>query len=182
MRLLLTLAHNHSLESRSIDFVLAFPQAALNIEVYMEILFGFEYYYDRDLHVLRLKRSIYSLKQSNYNFYKKLSAALEAYKIFPCSSNRCVYVSKNLILVVYINDILIFSKEKIWIDIFVKLLFKGDEKFELTDEGSIDKYLGLKIAEKQDRTYKLKQPYLIKYIIDELNLSVIDFLYVCLVL
>ena len=40
--LLLAIAKIHNLPSRSIDFVLAFPQADLEIPVYMELLMGFQ--------------------------------------------------------------------------------------------------------------------------------------------
>ena len=69
VRLLLALSHIHGLESHSIDFVLAFPQAILKIEVYMEVPFSFDHMIDREKHVLKLLRSVYGLKQSNYNFY-----------------------------------------------------------------------------------------------------------------
>ena len=140
----------------------------------MEIPYGFDRFYDGQSYVLRLRRSIYGLKQSNYNFYKKLSAVLEARKIFPCSSDSCVYVSKNLIAIVYVDDVLIFSRDKVWIDIFIKSLFEGEENFDLTDEGNIDKYLGVEIVERQDGMYEIKQPFLTRRIINELKLSEID--------
>ena len=74
----------------------------------------------------------------------------------------------------YVDNVLIFSRDKVWIDIFIKLLFKGEENFDLTDEGSIDKYLGVEIVKRQDRMYKLKQPFLTRCIIDELKLSEVD--------
>ena len=55
---------------------------------------------------------------------------------------------------------------------FIQSLAEGQEKFELTDEGSIDKYLGVDITKLSDGSYELKQPYLIKRIIDELKLSI----------
>jgi len=174
VRLLLALSHIHGLESRSIDFVLAFPQADLETVVYMEIPYGFDRQYNNEKYVLRLLRSIYGLKQSNYNFYKKLSTALKARGILPCSTDNCVYASKNLILIVYVDDVLIFSKKNVWIDIFLKSLFDGDEKFELTDEGDIDKYLGVDVNKVDDGVFELRQPFLIKRIIDELNLSLVD--------
>ena len=68
VRLLLALSHVHGLESNSIDFVLSFPQAALDTEVHMEILFGFERQHDEKTYVLKLKRSTHVPKQNNYNF------------------------------------------------------------------------------------------------------------------
>ncbi len=40
VRLLLVLCNIHGLESKSIDFVLAFPQANLNADIWMELLTG----------------------------------------------------------------------------------------------------------------------------------------------
>ena len=171
VRLLLALSHIHGLESKSIDFVLAFPQVVLDTEVCMEILYGFDWYYDNESCVLRLKRSAHGLKQSNYNFYQKLSKALEARNIVPCSSDNCVFVSKNLIVLVHVDDALIFSKRKVCIDLFIKSLMDGNENFELTDEGNVDKYLGVDIKNNADGTYEIRQLYLIRRIIDELKLD-----------
>jgi len=140
----------------------------------MEIPQGFERAYNGESHVLKLICSVYGLKQSNYNFYQKLSKALKERNIHPCSTNKCVYASKYLILIVYVNDVLIFSKKKCWIDTFIRSLSEGCEKFELTDEGNIDKYLGVDITTYCDGSYELKQPFLIKRIVDELNLSIVD--------
>ena len=124
--------------------------------MHMKIPQGFKRSYNGENCILKLKRSIYGLKQSNYNFYKKLSTALKARGILPCSTDSCVYALKNLILVVYVDDVLIFSRKSVWIDVFVKSLFEGDEKFELTDEGSIDKYLGVDVKKLKDGTYELR--------------------------
>ena len=164
----------HGLESRSTDFVLAFPQAVLETDVFMQIPQGFDHYYDGTSYVLKLKRSMYGLKQSNYNFYQKLSNALKDRGILPCKTDRCVYASKNLILVVYVDDVLIFSPKKLWIDLFIKSLMDGCENFELTDEGNIDKYIGVEISKHRDGTHELKKPHLTRRIVEELNLAQVE--------
>ena len=42
VRVMLALATIHDLDARSMDFVLAFPQADLNVDVYMELPYGFQ--------------------------------------------------------------------------------------------------------------------------------------------
>jgi hypothetical protein len=42
IKLLLFIAKIHGLESKSIDFVLAFPQADLNKDIWMDLSIGFE--------------------------------------------------------------------------------------------------------------------------------------------
>ena len=46
----------------------------------------------------------------------------------------------------YVDDVSIFSRDKVWINVFIKSLFKGEENFKLTDEGNIDRYLGVEIV------------------------------------
>ena len=47
----------------------------------------------------------------------------------------------------------------------------GKEKFELTDEGNIDKCLGIDIRKHKNGTCDLKQPFLIERIIKEINID-----------
>ena len=65
VRLSLDLSHVCGLESNSIDFVLAFPQAVLETEVYVETPQGFDRVCDSESHALKLVRSIHGLKKSN---------------------------------------------------------------------------------------------------------------------
>ena len=61
VRLLFSLTQILNLESRSIDFVLAFPQAELTEDIYMEAPFGFDFDGQRT-YVLKLNKSLYGLK------------------------------------------------------------------------------------------------------------------------
>ena len=53
VRLILAIAKIHGLSSKSIDFVLAFPQADLEIPVYMELPIGFDAADNADRKILR---------------------------------------------------------------------------------------------------------------------------------
>ena len=75
VKLLLVIAKIHGLESKLIDFVLAFPQADHDIDIWMELPIGFQTIEDPDhsqLYVLKLKKNLYGLKQASFNWYKKL--------------------------------------------------------------------------------------------------------------
>ena len=70
IRLLLAIAHIHGLDSKSIDFVSAFPQADIDIDIWMEIPEGMEPLGDevnRRKYVLKLNKSLYWLKQASHN-------------------------------------------------------------------------------------------------------------------
>ena len=47
----------------------------------------------------------------------------------------------------------------------------GNEDFELIDKGSIDKYLGVKIDDINENSFKMSQPFLIQRIIEFLGLQ-----------
>ena len=69
-------------------------------------------------------------------------------------------------ILVYVDDVLIVSKKNKYIDIFVKSLKNGLEKIDLMDEGDITRYLRVEI-QKNDGSFELKQPFLIKCILEK---------------
>ena len=44
------------------------------------------------------------------------------------------------------------------VDAVISLLHVGDEKFQLIDQGSIDKYLGLMIRNINSNSFEMSQP------------------------
>ena len=82
----------NDLEARSIDFTLAFPQADLDVDVYMELPIGFDHSGCKGKHVLKLNKSLFGLKQAAYNWFKLLKSGLESrgyeHKI---STDNCVF-------------------------------------------------------------------------------------------
>ena len=57
------------------------------------------------------------------------------------------------------------------VDSVIDSLRMGNKDFELTDEGSIDKYLGVKIDDIDGNSFKMSQPFLIQRIIEFLGLQ-----------
>ena len=73
-----------------------------------------------------------------------------------------------MIILVYVDDCIIFAKKKSQIDDFLESLKNGPEKFDFTDEGSISNYLGVEILKREDGI-ELHQPHLIDRIIQSVN-------------
>jgi hypothetical protein len=70
VRLLLALCNIHGLHSKSIDFVLAFPQADLDVDIWMKLPMGIvlgSHESESHGYVLKLKKSLYGLKQASLN-------------------------------------------------------------------------------------------------------------------
>ncbi len=77
--LILAIAKIHGLSLKSIDFVFAFPQADLEIPLFMELPIGFDTpnNEERRCNVLKLNKSLYGLKQAGYTWFAKLSNGLQ---------------------------------------------------------------------------------------------------------
>ena len=65
VRLILSIASIHEFPTRSIYFVLSFPQADLNVNVFMEITLVMGVDANRGEWVLKLNKSIYGIKQAS---------------------------------------------------------------------------------------------------------------------
>ena len=76
---LLAITKIHNLRSRSIDFVLEFPQSDLDVNVYMDLPIGIDAPYGgkRD-YVLKLNKSLYSFKKDSENWFETLKAGLNS--------------------------------------------------------------------------------------------------------
>ena len=93
--MLLAIAHIHGLDTKSIDFVLAFPQADIYIDIWMEIPEGMEPAGNdgnRGAYVLKLNKSLYGLKQASYNWYEKLKASLMDRDFVPSKIDPCIFM------------------------------------------------------------------------------------------
>ena len=145
--LLLVLSIIHKLNTKFIDFVLAFPQAELKRNVYMEIPYGFEHG-ERGQYVLRLKKNICGLSDASHNWFNKLAEGLEAEGYVRSEVDQCVFLREDLVILVYVDDMIALSKDE---QILNKLVANLKSKnFILTDEGSLGKYLGVDVKRKKN--------------------------------
>ena len=85
--LLLALCNIHKIESKSIYFVLAFLQADLDVDIWMELPIGFVIdeaaYGESRSYVINLNKYIYCLKQDSLYWFEKLRDGLIARDFVP---------------------------------------------------------------------------------------------------
>jgi hypothetical protein len=101
VRLLLALCNIHGLESKSIDFFLAFPQADLDVDIWMELPTGIVISGKDNksrAYVLKLKESIYGLKQASLNWFEKLKQGLMDRGFTPSEIDPCLYLKESMVL------------------------------------------------------------------------------------
>jgi hypothetical protein len=149
-------------KSKSIDFIFAFPQADLDVPIYMELPAGFNPANvsdgDRHRYILKLNKSLYGLKQAGYNWFEKLCEGLITRDFIQSQVDKCIFFWKDCILLTYVDDCIILGKDMAIIDAVISLLKEGHEDFELVDQGSIDNYLGLMIQDIDSNTFQIESP------------------------
>ena len=175
VRFLLILSEIVGLNNRAIDFVLAFPQAKLDVPVYMELPIGMDVAGaggNRRMYVLKLNRSLYGLKQASMNWYDMLKKGLEERGFKESVADPCVFMKEDMIVLVYVDDCILLSQNKTTIDDFITSLKNGPEGFEFTDEGSMERYLGVEITRHADKSgFTMTQPHLIERVLEAANID-----------
>ena len=74
-------------------------------------------------------------------------------------------------LLVYIDGFIIIAESEARIYVLTHSLKNDKDKYMLTEEGSIDKFLKISIIKLDDNQYKLAQPLLIELIIELIEIE-----------
>jgi Reverse transcriptase (RNA-dependent DNA polymerase) len=82
--------------SRQVDFVLAFPQADIECEMFMEVPRGFHINGNRRDYALRLDKNLYGQKQAGHVWNAFMHGGLLAQGFAQSSVNMCVYYGVGL--------------------------------------------------------------------------------------
>ena len=105
--LLLAIAHIHGLNSKSIDFVLPFPQADIDIDILMELPEGMIPVGDESnhrLYILKLNKSLCGLKQVSHNWYEKLKQYFLDQDFTASKIDSCIFMKYGMLLLLYVDD------------------------------------------------------------------------------
>ena len=146
IRALLALVAMHDLELHQLDVKTAFLHGELEEEIYMKQPEGFEVK-GTENHVCRLERSLYGLKQSPRQWYKRFDSFMVTHDFTRSSYDSCVYFKKlvdgSLIyLVLYVDDMLVACNNLIEVEKLKRLLAS---EFDMKDLGDAKKILGMEI-------------------------------------
>jgi hypothetical protein len=153
----------------SIDFSSAFVQATLEKSVWLHIPRGFQSEREGKT-ILRLNKSIYGLSVAPKLWYEHLFKALNETGFVASKFDPCLLFKKDMMIVVYVDDVGISAKRKEDVDEMVERLRK--KGFELTREGSFSEFLGIKFEKhSQDGSINMTQKGLINKIIEAAGMT-----------
>ncbi|CAN1285750.1 Retrovirus-related Pol polyprotein from transposon TNT 1-94, partial [Linum perenne] len=150
IRILLALVAQFDLKLEQLDVKTAFLHGDLEEEIYMAQPDGFQVA-GKEKWVCNLKKSLYGLKQSPRQWYKRFDLFMTQHGFTRSPYDHCVYFRQLgdgsfIYLLLYVDDMLIASKSKVEID---KLKVQLSKEFEMKDLGEAKKILGMEI--KRDR-------------------------------
>ncbi len=147
---------------------MAYTQAPVKWDMYMEILKGFEVEGDGD-YVLQIHKNIYGQKQAGRVWNKHLVGKLKSISFRQGQSEECVFTQGKAIYILHTDDSILTGLDLKELDKIIE-----DMKWiglELTVEGDVSDFLGVNIQHHDNGTIHLTQPHLIDSILEELGLQ-----------
>lgn len=161
VRLMLVLTIIFGLATRQIDFSNAFAQTEIpeDEHVYVDIPSHFHPVSGVDS-VLKLNKALYGQLDSPKRFWMKIRAGLLARDFKQSTVDPCVFISKHVICMCYVDDICLVATSQKRIDELLQT-FKDDGNeynWEMTEDGTINDFLGIKITRSaSERSWTLTQ-------------------------
>ena len=175
IRLFLILVMLNGWASRQVDFVLAYPQADIECPMYMDIPRGFVFQGSKKTHCLELVKNLYGQKQAGRVWNEYLHNGLIARGFVQSKVDMCLYYRGNVAILIYTDDGIFVRPTPGEIDEVIALLKlpagngKEFRAFNMTDEGNLSDYLGVKVEHLPNGNTKLSQLHLIQQIINDLG-------------
>ena len=148
LRTILTLSLIRKWKARSIDFVLAYPQADMKTNVFMRLPFGF-HVNKPGKWLLKLVKNVYGLKDAGRTWANHLKQGLLDRGFTQSKVDPCVFFKDNLILVICVDDLIAFCPTDEPIDQFIESMRKAQPQSHiLEDQGDFKDCLGIEIVHK----------------------------------
>jgi hypothetical protein len=146
IRLMLAVTAALDLDVEQMDFSTAFLNGDLQEEIYMSgppgtIIEG---------KVVKLVKSLYGLKQAPRCWNHKINQYLVSQGFIRCQSDNCLYVMDGFYILLYVDDILLFSNDKVRME-----QVKADlrHNFAMHDLGALEFIVGIRV--RRDREKRL---------------------------
>ena len=173
IRLMFILEILLNLKSKQGNVLCAFLHGELEPgeNVYVEIPLGFfQYAIDGTRKVLKLNKTLYGLRQSPRAFWKYITKKLETCGLAQSKFDPCLFVGSKVICIVYVDDIIFWSKDTADIDSSAMQLRELGVDLEQEDDAA--GFLGVTLErDPETNLLEMKQIGLIKRVIEALGLD-----------
>lgn len=171
IRMFLTIAASEDMDIQQMDIKTAFLNAELDEEIYMSVPEGIA---ESPGKVYRLRKSLYGLKQAPREWNRALTSFLS--DDLDCKSISvdetvlvCKKQSATCYLCIYVDDILLASKDRQLLD---ELMKKISDKFKIGYCGEISNFCGMLVQrDRNKRILHLSEPMKIENLLETYNMK-----------
>jgi hypothetical protein len=170
VRLIFTLSLLSVWSTKQVDFVLSYPQAPIEFDMYMNLPKGIQMANgDRNTHVIKLLKNLYGKKQAGRVWNKHLTSGLVKIGFVQSKVDECVFYRDGVIFMVYVDDaiFLCLNMGKIY-QAILELRAAG---YDIEDMGDLNDYLGINFESLPGGKVKLSQPHPIDAILRDFKLT-----------
>ena len=152
--MMLAIAAELDYEVLMLDVQTAFLNADVEEKVYIKMTPGYKTYDKSGVpFVMKLKKSLYGLRQSPKNWFGTMDDHLSNIGFRSFKSDPCVYVFEDktgtAIVTLYLDDIFLLANNK---QLLGKLKKQLMDRFEMTNLGDVSKVLGMNVTRDRENT------------------------------
>ena len=165
IRLILTISIMNDWYTRQLDFVLAYPQAPVECDLYMAVPYGYKVD-NPQRYALKLRKNLYGQKQAGRVWNKYLTKILLEAGFVQSQVDECMFYFNDCIILIYVDDTIICGPTQAQVDHIVAVM---GTLFDVEDQGDIKDYLGVRLTKLNKGQIMLAQPHLIQSIIKDLG-------------
>ena len=155
---------------RQVNFIMAYPQAPIEMDMYMELPTGINVKHGNSKdHVLQLLTNLHGQKQAGRVWNAYLIEKLRKIGFSQSLVDNCVFYRDDIIFIVYVDDGIFLgpSDDKI----SQAIVEIQNLNLDIKDQGHPADYIGVAIKRLNDNSIELTQKALINTIIDDAALD-----------
>ncbi len=153
-----------------VDFVMAYLQAPIEMDIYMELPQGIQTMHGNSKnHMLKLEKNIYGQKQAGCVWNLFLVDKLLSIRFTTSLIDDCVFFRDDIIFMVYVDDGIFLGNDDSKLQEAIKDI--QDLGLYIEDHGHPADYVGVNIKKLRDGSYEFTQRALIDSIISDIRLK-----------
>jgi len=171
VRILLALATYYDWHVHQMDFVTAFLNAEVDVQLYMQQPEGYE---DGTAKVCKIQKGLYGLKQAPRGWNQKLNEIMKSFNFEKNIADDSVYIKHiqndlKIIVAVYVDDLIILSNNLKEIEVFKREIKK---LYNVKDLGELSLILGMRWKRNRaERKSNLNQTTYIQEILEKFGMQ-----------
>jgi hypothetical protein len=166
LKILLSIGVKRKLHIHQVDVQTAYLNSVLTDPVYVSEPDGFR---TSPQNCWRLRKSVYGLRRASSDWYNHITKLLFELDFRRTLSDQCVFVNDDLIIGLYVDDLLVIGSDLQKIEKFKKTL---SDSVEITDKGQINQFLGWEFEynrEKGELAFNMQST--VRNILEQFNLA-----------